>query len=70
MMILKNKKKFIFGLFLLTLALAIQLVPPARTIASDHIDSPIITQDRGSDLADTFAFLDPNDNSKVVLIMS
>ncbi len=70
MMILKNKKKFIFGLFLLTLALAIQLVPPARTIASDHIDSPIITQDRGSDLADTFAFLDPNDNSRVVLIMS
>ncbi len=43
---------------------------PLTTQASDHIDSPIITQDRGADLADTYAFLDPNDNSKVVLIMS
>ena len=38
--------------------------------ASDHIDSPSIAQDRGSDLADLFAFVDPNDPSKVVLIMS
>ncbi len=69
-MILKKNKKIVFGLLLLTLALAIQLVPIPRMSASDHIDSPIITQDRGSDLADTFAFLDPNDNSRVVLIMS
>ncbi|MBC5808633.1 MAG: DUF4331 family protein, partial [Candidatus Eremiobacteraeota bacterium] len=41
-----------------------------KTAASDHIDSPILTQDRGADLADLYAFLDPNDNSKVVLIMS
>ncbi|MBA3649933.1 MAG: DUF4331 family protein [Chthoniobacterales bacterium] len=38
--------------------------------ASDHIDSPSITQDRGSDLTDTYAFLDPSDNDQVVLIMS
>nr|MBA3385288.1 DUF4331 family protein [Chthoniobacterales bacterium] len=38
--------------------------------ASDHIDSPSTTQDRGSDLTDTYAFLDPNDNSQVILIMS
>ena len=38
--------------------------------ASDHIDSPTITQDRGSDLADVYAFVDPNDPSQVVLIMS
>jgi len=37
---------------------------PHRTNASDHIDSPTIAQDRGSDIADTWAFLDPNDNSK------
>ncbi len=41
-----------------------------RVSASDHIDSPSITQDRGSDLTDTYAFLDPNDNTQVVLIMS
>ncbi len=38
--------------------------------ASDHIDSPTIAQDRGSDIADMYAFLDPNDNSQVVLIAS
>ncbi len=38
-------------------------------MASDHIDSPAIAQDRGSDLTDTFAFVDPNDRSRVVLIM-
>jgi hypothetical protein len=37
--------------------------------ASDHIDSPTIAQDRGADLTDTFAFVDPNDASQVVLIM-
>ncbi len=71
-MIQKRSRKLAFGAFLaLALVLAFQTLPPTRTTsASDHIDSPIITQDRGSDLADTFAFLDPNDNSKVVLIMS
>ena len=65
----KNKKMALAALAL-TVALAIQLTPPPHTNASDHIDSPSITQDRGSDLTDTYAFLDPNDNSKVVLIMS
>jgi len=38
--------------------------------ASDHIDAPILAQDHASDLGDTYAFLDPNDPSKVVLIMT
>lgn len=67
---IKHLKPFLGGLALTAAALAVWLAPPARTKASDHIDSPIVAQDRGSDLADTFAFLDPNDNSKVVLIMS
>lgn len=63
-------KKAALIAFVVMAALAIPYAPTERTSASDHIDSPIITQDRGSDLADTYAFLDPNDNSKVVLIMS
>ncbi|MGI8884326.1 MAG: DUF4331 family protein, partial [Pyrinomonadaceae bacterium] len=69
-MIYKKNRKIAFVALVLTLALAIQLTPPPRSLASDHIDSPIITHDRSSDLTDTFAFLDPNDNSKVVLVMS
>lgn len=54
----------------IALALAASSVPLGHALASDHIDSPSITQDRGADLADTWAFVDPNDNSQVVLIMS
>lgn len=49
---------------------ALFIASPARVRASDHIDSPTVAQDRGSDIADTYAFLDPNDNSQVVLIAS
>ncbi|MDQ2949539.1 MAG: DUF4331 domain-containing protein, partial [Acidobacteriota bacterium] len=38
--------------------------------ASDHLDSPQVAQDRASDIGDVWAFLDPNDNSQVVLVMS
>jgi hypothetical protein len=70
-MIRKLNKKLAFGASALAFCFAIQtLSPTPKTSASDHIDSPIITQDRGADLADMYAFLDPNDNSKVVLIMS
>ncbi len=50
-------------------AVAVWLASPVRTVASNHIDSPISTQERGANITDHWAFLDPNDNSKVVLIM-
>ena len=36
--------------------------------AADHGDAPNVAGDQGADLADVFFFLDPNDNSKLVLI--
>jgi hypothetical protein len=69
MIFFKNKKNALAG-FCISGGTGSFAVSLTRTSASDHIDSPIITHDRGSDLTDTFAFLDPNDNSKVVLIMS
>ncbi len=51
-------------------AVAVALASGTRLQASDHIDSPTIAQDRGSDIADMYAFLDPNDNSQVVLVAS
>ncbi len=45
-------------------------VPSVDVGASDHIDAPTVAQDRASDIDDTYAFLDPNDNSKVVLMMT
>ncbi len=49
---------------------AFYLGAPASLKASDHIDSPTVAQDRGSDIADVYGFLDPNDNSQVVLVAS
>ena len=51
-------------------SLAFALVGSPLLRASDHIDSPTIAQDRGSDIADMWAFLDPNDNSQVILLNS
>lgn len=36
--------------------------------AADHGDAPTAAGDQGADLADVYSFLDPNDNSKVVII--
>ena len=37
--------------------------------AADHTEATLATGDPGADIGDIFAFLDPNDNSKVVLAM-
>jgi hypothetical protein len=39
--------------------------PAAR--AADHGDAPNVARDASGDLGDTFVFLDPNDNTKVVI---
>jgi hypothetical protein len=36
--------------------------------AADHGDAPNIDNDAGADIADVFAFLDPNDNTRVIII--
>jgi hypothetical protein len=55
---------------LMTLALsaAALYLSPATGRAADHGDAPIASLDRGADLADVYFFLDPNDNTKAVLI--
>jgi hypothetical protein len=55
---------------IITAAFAGMLTIPMTTFAADHADGPATSQDAGADIADVFAFLDPNDNSKVVLIMT
>jgi len=69
-MILTKYAKPILGALTVCAALAVWLAPPATTVASNHIDSPLTTQDRGANIADHYAFLDPNDNSRVVLLLS
>lgn len=66
----RSSNKISRAVLALTAALILPFISAPRLGASDHIDSPTIAQDRGSDIADVWAFLDPNDNSKVILIAS
>lgn len=67
-MTLKNKKTPVFIAILLTVVMALLLTPPKQTSAADHGDAPLADQDQGADIADCYFFLDPNDNSKIILI--
>src|SRR5437867_12382425 len=53
----------------LMIAMAVALAPALPANAADHAESTSVAGDPGADIADVFAFLDPNDNSKVVLAL-
>jgi DNA-binding Lrp family transcriptional regulator len=48
--------------------LTLLIAHPSALRASDHGDSPTPANNQGVDVADVFAFLDPNDNTQTVLI--
>src|SRR5215213_2179068 len=54
----------------LTIAVTLVSVPAPRTDAADHRDGPTITGNISADINDLYLFLDPNDNSKVVVALS
>ena len=67
-MLFSSKEKI--GLFAGALAVAFGtlLMPPPRIDASDHRDGPRITDlNQSFDISDVYFFLDPNDNSKVIM---
>ena len=46
------------------------LLPSSPVMAADHAESTSVADDPGADLGDTFVFLNPNDNTRVVLMMT
>jgi uncharacterized protein DUF4331 len=48
-------------------SLILALTPAPNIKAADHGDGPGVAVDRSADLNDAFLFLDPNDNSRVIL---
>jgi uncharacterized protein DUF4331 len=65
-MLFSSKKKIMLFAGALTMAFGTLLTPPTRIDACDHRDGPLIGC-LTSDLTDVYFFLDPNDNSKVVM---
>jgi hypothetical protein len=65
------RRKFLLLLASITvLAAAVILAPGPRPKAADHGDAPLTAHDLGADLNDAYLFLDPNDNSRVIMIMT
>ena len=49
--------------------IALGTLPARHMKGADHAEATGVAGDPGADIADVFAFLDPNDNSKVVLAL-
>ncbi|MBA2527966.1 MAG: DUF4331 family protein [Pyrinomonadaceae bacterium] len=52
------------------LVITLVLVPATKLDAADHGDAPLTAHDLGADLNDAYMFLDPNDNTRVIMIMT
>ena len=52
------------------LSLILALAPAPRIGAADHGDCPGVGVDRSADLNDVYLFLDPNDNTRVVMMLT
>jgi hypothetical protein len=66
---IRSKRFAIFAL-MIVMALTTFTFSSSRIDASDHADAPINANDQGIDQGDTYAFLDPTDNTKVVIILT
>lgn len=69
-MIRSRSKGLALGALALTIIASIVLTPAPPIDAADHGDAPFVAQDQAADIADVFIFLDPNDNSKIVLAVT
>ena len=61
--------KWKIGTVFAAMALGAYVNPLPLAIAADHAESTSVAGDPGADIADVYAFLDPNDNSKVIIAM-
>lgn len=62
------RKIAVVALVLVT-GLVAGIVPASHMKGADHAEATGVAGDPAADLADVFAFLDPNDNSKVILAL-
>jgi hypothetical protein len=65
MSLLRHKTVLLAFVFAAVGTLLATSIPQTR--AADHSEAPIADENRGEDIADVYAFLDPNDSSKLVI---
>src|SRR6185295_4563366 len=64
------RTKPLIALLALLVAMVLVMAPARKLNAADHGDAPLTAHDLGADLNDVYMFLDPNDNSRLILIMT
>jgi hypothetical protein len=65
-----NKQVKAFIAAALALAFLMMMTPAPSIQAADHGDAPLADEDRPADIDDVYTFLDPNDNSKLVIVFT
>jgi hypothetical protein len=65
-----RQNRLVYLAILLSMIGAGLFVPPQPIRAADHADAPNAAIDKSADINDVYAFLDPNDNTKVILQMT
>lgn len=65
-----KNKKFAALALALNLLLVLGTIPTTQVGAADHGDAPGASVDRSADINDMYLFLDPTDNTKVVMLMT
>ncbi len=63
-----NSKRLATVILGLGLAGSVLLAPATRILGSDHADSPTNANDQAVDQGDTYLFINPSDNTKLVVI--
>src|SRR5215472_13455539 len=64
-----RRRKIAAAALVVVAGIAIFTLQARHMKAADHAEATGVAGDPGADIADVFTFLDPNDNSKVVLAM-
>src|ERR1700759_4001641 len=49
---------------------ALMMVAGVPALAADHRDSPVVDDDPAADINDVYMFRDPNDKTKLVMVLS
>src|SRR5689334_21916569 len=66
-MLINRTKRCLTILVVLAISLFNLFIPLSQVRAADHAESTSVAGEPGADIGDVFAFLDPTDNTKVIL---
>ena len=64
-----SKNRCVAFVVMLAITFFNMFIPLAQVRAADHAESTSVAGDPGADIGDVFAFLDPTDNTKVILAL-